>query len=125
MRNFRRFIFQQDGGKPHMADETLLFLRQHFKARVISNRFPTVFNSDWSWPLYSPDLSPLDYFFWGYVKDLCYANRSSTIEKLKNEIMRIFNTLETRILELVIRNFLTRLHHAIENSGRHIENVIY
>ena len=32
------------------------------------------------------DVTPLDYFLWGAVKDKCYANHSETIEALKHEI---------------------------------------
>lgn len=67
MPNSNRFIFQQDGAKPHTSDETLLFLRRHFKNRVISNRFRALFNCGWMWPPYSPDLNPPDYFLWGGV----------------------------------------------------------
>jgi len=35
------------------------------------------------WPPRSPDLTPLDYFLWGYVKSECYKLALGNIEELK------------------------------------------
>ncbi len=54
-----------------------------FTSRSVS--FQTIFCSKkggWSWLPYSPDLSPFDYFLWGYAKDRCYANRATTFSTL-------------------------------------------
>ncbi len=64
IKNFLKFWFQQDGAKAHTADLTLDLVEIHFKQHVISNRFPLKKKGYWSWPLYSPNLSPLDYFLW-------------------------------------------------------------
>ncbi len=40
-----------------------------------------------SWPPYSPNLSPLDYFLRDHVKDDIYATRSATLGGLKTEIL--------------------------------------
>ena len=37
-------------------------------------------------PARSPDLTPMDFFLWGYLKDKVYAAKPATIEDLKNEI---------------------------------------
>ncbi|GFW83184.1 uncharacterized protein TNCV_3237311 [Trichonephila clavipes] len=56
--------FQQDGATCHTARATIDLLKDTFGARVIS-RFGPV-----NWPPRSCDLTPLDYFLWGYVKSL-------------------------------------------------------
>ncbi len=38
------------------------------------------------WSPQSPDLSPLDYFFWGYLKDPIFRSSPTTIDKLKERI---------------------------------------
>ena len=43
-------------------------------------------NSDVNWAPRSCDLTPLDYFLLGAIKDKCYANHPETIEALKHEI---------------------------------------
>ncbi len=81
-RDFKRIIFQQDGAKAHTVNETLDLLHQIFGKRVISNRYPPHFFEGWFWSPYSPDLLPLDYFLWGYVKSKCYENDPKMVEEL-------------------------------------------
>ncbi|GFW46029.1 uncharacterized protein TNCV_3276471 [Trichonephila clavipes] len=60
--------FQQDGATCHTARATIGLLKDTFSDRLIS-RFGPV-----NWPPRSCDLKPLDYFLWGYVKSLVYAD---------------------------------------------------
>ena len=48
--------FQQDGTRPHFANETITLLRTKFLGCVISR------NCDVNWPPRSCDLSLMDYF---------------------------------------------------------------
>ena len=41
---------------------------------------------DVGWPAHLPDLSPCDYFFWGYAKAEVYKHRPTTINGLKAAI---------------------------------------
>ncbi|GFX69307.1 uncharacterized protein TNCV_3564831 [Trichonephila clavipes] len=61
--------FQQDGATCHPARATIDLLKDTFGDRLIS-RFGPV---NWL-PRYC-DLTPLDYFLWGYVKLLVYADK--------------------------------------------------
>ncbi|GFT58622.1 uncharacterized protein TNCV_1250761 [Trichonephila clavipes] len=54
--------FQRDGATCHTARATIDLLKDTFGDRLIS-RFGPV-----NWPPRSCDLTPLDYFLWGYVK---------------------------------------------------------
>ncbi|GFV86092.1 hypothetical protein TNCV_670891 [Trichonephila clavipes] len=54
--------FQEDGATCHTARATIDLLKDTFGDRLIS-RFGPV-----NWPPRSCDLTPLDYFLWGYVK---------------------------------------------------------
>ncbi|GFS61743.1 hypothetical protein TNCV_2169641 [Trichonephila clavipes] len=38
-----------------------------------------------NWPPRSCDLTPLDYFLWGYVKSLVYADKPQTLDHLPND----------------------------------------
>jgi len=38
------------------------------------------------WPPRSPDLTPPDYFLWGYLKGIVYQNEPRTIDALKANI---------------------------------------
>ncbi|GFT13763.1 putative transposable element [Trichonephila clavipes] len=57
--------FQQDGATYHTARATIDLLKDTFGDYLIS-RFGPV-----NWPPRSCDLTPLDYFLWGYVIGLC------------------------------------------------------
>ncbi|GFS51659.1 hypothetical protein TNCV_613471 [Trichonephila clavipes] len=59
--------FQQDGATCHTARATIDLLKDSFGDRLFS-RFGTV-----NWPPRSCDLTPLDYFLWGYV-NVCEAS---------------------------------------------------
>jgi len=56
-------IFQQDGAPPHWGSYVLRFLDAALPNRWIGRDGPT------PWPPRSPDITPLDFFLWGYVKD--------------------------------------------------------
>ncbi|GFX52141.1 uncharacterized protein TNCV_548001 [Trichonephila clavipes] len=66
--------FQQDGATCHTARGTIDLLKDTLGDRLIS-RFGPV-----NWPPKSCDLTPLDYFLWGYVKSLVYADKPQTLE---------------------------------------------
>ena len=72
--------FQQDVARCHIAEATLNDLHPVFEIRIISRRADVV------WPPRSCDLTPLDYYLWGAVKDKCYADKPETIEALKDNI---------------------------------------
>ncbi|GFU34711.1 uncharacterized protein TNCV_1994181 [Trichonephila clavipes] len=72
--------FQQDGATCHTARATIDLLKDTFGDRLIS-RFGPV-----NWPPRSCDLTPLDYFLWGYVKSLVYAKKPQTLDHLEDNI---------------------------------------
>ena len=75
--------FQQDGDTCHIAEATLDVLSPVFEDRIISRR------SDVVWPPRCCDLTPLDYYLWGAVKDKCYADKPETIDASKDNIRKI------------------------------------
>jgi transposase len=60
------------------------------------------------WPPYSPDLNPLDYFLWGYLKDRVYANSPHTLEELKGAIKTHIDSIDREVLQPEICNFSLR-----------------
>jgi len=61
--NFEHTYFQQDGASPHYGRNVRNYLDVVFNDRCIGRKGYI------EWPARSPDLSPLDYFLWGYLKD--------------------------------------------------------
>uniref|UniRef100_A0AC34GUD2 Transposase n=1 Tax=Panagrolaimus sp. ES5 TaxID=591445 RepID=A0AC34GUD2_9BILA len=61
--DFDTMLFQQDGAPPHYALQTRALLDEVFPERWIGRASPNL-----NWPPRSPDLTVLDFFFWGYIK---------------------------------------------------------
>ena len=88
------------------------------------------------WPPRSCDLTPLNFFLWGYLKSKVYANKPTTIQELKNEITRHIGEIEEQLCRDVIKildhrtfcrhylshiiamNRFTRLNKEIKNLQR-------
>ncbi|GFW31327.1 putative transposable element [Trichonephila clavipes] len=75
--------FQQDGATCHIARAAIDLLKDTFGDRLIS-RFGPV-----NWPPRSCDLTPLDYFLWGYVKSWVYADKPQMLDHLEDNIRRV------------------------------------
>ncbi|GFX18390.1 putative transposable element [Trichonephila clavipes] len=58
-----------------------------------------------NWPPSSCDLTPLDYFLWGYVKSLVYADKPQTLDHLEDNIRRVIADIRPQMLEKVIENW--------------------
>ncbi|GFT67435.1 putative DD41D transposase [Trichonephila clavipes] len=85
--------FQQDAATCHTARATIDLLKDTFGVRLIS-RFGPV-----NWPPRSCDLTPLDYFLWGYVKSLVYADKPQTLDHLEDNIRRVIADIRPQMLE--------------------------
>ncbi|GFX77242.1 hypothetical protein TNCV_5063751 [Trichonephila clavipes] len=85
--------FQQDGATCHTARATIDLLKDTFGDRLIS-RFGPV-----NWPPRSCDLTPLDYFLWGCVKSLVYADKPQTLDHLEDNIRRVNADIRPQMLE--------------------------
>ena len=57
-----KMIFQQDGVPLHFSKKVRAWLNEKFNGRWIGRGGPN------SWASRSPDLTPLDFFLWGYIK---------------------------------------------------------
>ena len=62
------------------AEAKLDVLCPVFEYRINNRRADVV------WPPRCCDLTPLDYYLWGAVKDKCYSNKPDTIDALKDNI---------------------------------------
>ncbi|GFX15361.1 dynein intermediate chain 1, axonemal [Trichonephila clavipes] len=97
--------FRQDGATCHTARATIDLLKDTLGDRLIS-RFGPV-----NWPPRSCDLTPLDYFLWGYVKSLVYADKPQTLDHLEDDIRRVIADIRPQMLEKVIENWTSRLDY--------------
>ncbi|GFY27969.1 transposase [Trichonephila clavipes] len=112
--------FQQDGATCHTARATIDLLKDTFGDRLIS-RFGPV-----NWPPRSCDLTPLDYFLWGYVKSLVYTDKPQTLNHLEDNIRRvIIADIRPQMLEKVIENWTSRLDYIRASRGSHMPEIIF
>ncbi|GFV47241.1 DUF4817 domain-containing protein [Trichonephila clavipes] len=111
--------FQQDGATCHTARATIDLLKDTFGDRLIS-RFGPV-----NWPPRSCDLTPLDYFLWGYVKSLVYADKPQTLDHLEDNIRRVIADIRPQMLEKVIENWTARLDYIRASRGSPMPEIIF
>ncbi|GFX12510.1 vacuolar protein sorting-associated protein 13 [Trichonephila clavipes] len=111
--------FQQDGATCHTARATIDLLKDTFGDRLIS-RFGPV-----NWPPRSCDLTPLDYFLWGYVKSLVYADKPQTHDHLEDNIRRVIADIRPQMLEKVIENWTSRLDYIRAGRGSPMPEIIF
>ena len=71
------------------------------------------------------DLSQLDYFIWGYLKDKVYVNAPRTIQDLKSNIQAEIEAIDQLLLQKVIENFDDRMMACKRSRGGHLNNIVF
>ena len=91
------------------------FLDATFPNRWIGRDGPT------PCPPRSPDITPLDLFLWGYVKDKVFSTPVPNITNLKARITDAFATVTEHMLENKWREIDYRLDVLRATKGAHVE----
>jgi hypothetical protein len=86
-------IFQQDGAPPHLARIFREFFDMHFPGRQVGRDGPI------PWPPRSPVITSLDFFLWGYVKDIVYKTPVTSFDEMKLRIVAAIETVTPQMLE--------------------------
>ena len=108
---------QQKGATCNTAEATLDVLRPVFEDRNISRRADVV------WPPRSCDLTPLDYYLWGAVKDKFYADEPETIDALKDNIREAIGEIQLHIIHNALKT--DRLEYCTASRGSHLNEIIF
>ncbi|GFW62671.1 uncharacterized protein TNCV_2624341 [Trichonephila clavipes] len=111
--------FLQDGATCHTARATIDLLKDTFGDRLIS-RFGPV-----NWFPRPCDLTPLDYFLWGYLKSLVYADKPQMLDHLEDNNRRVIADIWPQILEKVIENWTSRLDYIRASRASPIPEIIF
>jgi hypothetical protein len=90
-------------------------LKQFFDDRIISKKLC---------PQRSPDLTPPDYFLWGYLKQVLYSNRPQTVEDLKQNTEIAISIISKETLQKVVRNMVTRVNTCYAENGGHFQHLL-
>ena len=112
----KNYYFQHDGAGPHYAIVVREWLDEHLPDRWIGRRGP------YDWPARSPDLSPCDFFLWGYLKDTVFKQPLTTIQELKQRIEEACEQIPEEMCRKVCRSVQQRLHVCMNNGGQFVSN---
>lgn len=115
--NFQRLWWAQDGAPCHRLIAVRDRLNQVFRNRVVM-----LFNEN-EWPPRSPDLTPCDFFLWGYLKDRVFKTPPENLQVLRQRIIDQCNILrENRaMIRNSVRHMRERTQRCIEQNGAHVE----
>lgn len=112
--------FMHDGAPAHFALRVRQYLDRKYGEKWIGRGGPI------AWPPRSPDLNPLDFFFWGYLKNFVYFKPVETRQELWQKIVDGCDNLRRNreVLHDVIENMKKRLRTCMNENGGYIENAL-
>jgi len=76
------------------------------------------------WPPRSPDLTPPDYFLWGYLKGRVYQNKPRTIDALKANITEEIQAVTADVLARTFQNIPRRVQSCLDANGGHFQYML-
>ena len=103
--------FMQDGAAPHTARRVLSWLQEHFQDRVIGRLTSN------EWAPHSPDLNPLDFFLWGYIKDQIQGETFADVEMLKRRVDQLIKATPKTMCERAVEHFASRVKMCADRNG--------
>ncbi len=117
--NFEELYYQHDGAPAHYAVSVREFLDREFDGRIIGRR------GQIEWPARSPDLTCMDFYFWGTVKDMVYARKPLTINQLQQFIEDAFDEIAINQIQRrrVIESLEDRYQSCINVEGSQFEHL--
>lgn len=110
--------FQHDGATAHTTRENIAYLQQFYGDRLISQ------NVNPEWPARSPDLTPLDFSIFGWLKDNVYKQRLQNREELMNEITHCSENLGEVMLQNIFENMKRRVALCLQQNGEHFQHLL-
>ena len=105
------WVWQQDSAPTHKSKETQAWLQKECYDFV---RFT-------QWLPSSPDLNPLDYIVWSYVKNITNMTSHNTKASLIAAIRQVLAELPPALVEKACSQFRIRFEAVIGAEGGHIE----
>uniref|UniRef100_A0A914UQ01 Transposase n=1 Tax=Plectus sambesii TaxID=2011161 RepID=A0A914UQ01_9BILA len=106
----------QDGALPHFAKDVRDWLNEHFVGRWMGRGSPTM-----PWPSHSPDLTPCDFFLWGFIKPKVYTTKPRAVSELKDRIRNAFGQVTDKMQQKTLLEYRDRLERVQKNEGGHIK----
>ncbi|GBM33935.1 hypothetical protein AVEN_178006-1, partial [Araneus ventricosus] len=104
-----------DGASPHYCNIVREFLDATFPQRWIGR------GAVMAWPPRFPEITPLDFYLWGYVKQHVYSERFNDINHLKQRITDVIHSVTPYVLARVWEELDYRLDVCRATNEAHIE----
>lgn len=111
-------LFMHDGAPAHFARSVREWLEENFPNRWIGRGGPI------SWPARSPDLNPLDFFVWGFIKQKVYATPPPNAEEVRIRINTAVLQITPEKLERVMQTIPKRLQLCLQTEGFQFEHIL-
>ena len=77
------------------------------------------------WPPRSPDLTPPDYFLWGYLKGRVYQNKPLTMDALKANSTEEIQAVTADVLARIFQNIARRFQSCLDANGGHFQHMLW
>ncbi|KAG1703701.1 hypothetical protein GQR58_004165 [Nymphon striatum] len=94
-------------------------LDETFPDKWIGRRGPIEF------PPRSPDITPMDFFVWGVIKDSVYSRKPRSVEDLRQFVIDAFANLDRDLCTKVCHSVVSRCRECIEAEGLQFEYLSY
>jgi len=111
------FYLQQDGAPPHYHQDGRMHLDETLPGQWIGRRGAVEF------PPQSPDLTPLDFYLWGSLKDDVYRRKLATLDDLRENIAVLCAAIMLDTLQNVVHAAVRRLRQCLDADSGHFEHL--
>jgi hypothetical protein len=113
--NINDLICMQDGAPPHFANSVRAWLDKKSPRCWLGRHGP------YEWPARSPDLTPCDFFLWGWAKNKMHHTKPHTLEELEARILDVITNVPHNFLQKTADSILGRLRKLVDITNAYIE----
>ena len=106
--------------------DVLLILHGELQ-EILNNRFEDRWigrSGNTKWPARSPDLTPLDFYLWGTLKQQVYYELPTTREDMQVRITRAVSAISSAEIQRAVLSTATRFQACMAANGQHFEHVL-
>lgn len=112
----RNIWWAQDGAPAHRKREVIQRLSRVFRHQLVA------LGHQVEWPPRSPDLTPMDFFVWGYLKSQVYVTPPQNLQDLRQRIIdKCVLMRQQGFVQRAFRGMEKRANLCIQKNGRHVE----
>lgn len=114
----REIYFMQDGAPSHNARQNMETLKEMFPQRLIAT------NGNIKWPARSPDLTPMDFFLWGRLKDNVYQSPVLNEADLRTRLDGAIVSIGRSEIYSSVKNVIRRCQMCLGTNGENFEHLL-